>query len=133
MQNYYKIIIPRIDDCIQKSSSPRAKPVLKDNCPVVNATPVVDALTYIGAMHFKIPPWSPDINCIKFFFHTMFKGPFKNDVTSKMPSFRPSSPLVSLLVTFFIILPPPYITRQIVTNFFLDCRLIFSYNFIYFV
>ena len=31
-------------------------------------------------------------------------------------------PLMSPLVTFFIISPPPYVTRQIVTNFFLNQR-----------
>ena len=29
-------------------------------------------------------------------------------------------PLMPLLVTFFIIPPPSYVTSQIVTNFFLD-------------
>ena len=31
-------------------------------------------------------------------------------------------PLMSPLVTFFIILPPPHVTRQIVTDFFLNQR-----------
>ena len=61
---YCKIIISRIDDSIQNSSSPREKHILQENWPVMNATYVVDALTGIGAMHFKIVTRSPDINWI---------------------------------------------------------------------
>lgn len=54
-----------IDGGMQNSKSPRAKRVLQDNSPVMNATSVVVALTNIGAMRFKTPARSPDINCIE--------------------------------------------------------------------
>ena len=53
-ERYCKFIISRINDGIQNSSSPRAKHILQDNCPVMNATFVVDALTDIETMRFKI-------------------------------------------------------------------------------
>ena len=53
-ERYCKIIIPRIDEGIQNSSSPRIKRILQDNCPVMNVTSVADALTGVGVMRLKI-------------------------------------------------------------------------------
>ena len=53
-------------------------------------------------------------NYFKLLFQVI-KGRFKNDITAKIPNFRLPPPK-STLVTFFIILPPPHVTRQIVTN-----------------
>ena len=60
-ERYCKFIISRINGGIQNSSSPRAKHILQDNCPVMNATFVVDALTdmrlcvlkYFNAKNFR--------------------------------------------------------------------------------
>lgn len=79
-ERHCKITIPRIDDSIQNSSSPRAKRILQDNCPVMNATFVVDALTDIGTMRFKIPAHTPYINCIENVFHVMRKETQQNVV-----------------------------------------------------
>ena len=53
-ERYCKIIIPRIDEGIQNSSSPRIKRILQDNCPVMNVTSAADALTGVGVMRLKI-------------------------------------------------------------------------------
>ena len=58
---------------IQNSSSPWEKRILQDNCPVMNATSVLDELTDIGCIRFKRPALSPDINCIENVFHAMRK------------------------------------------------------------
>ena len=58
---------------IQNSSSPWGKRILQDNCPVMNATSVLNALTDIGCIRFKIPALGPDISCIENVFRVMRK------------------------------------------------------------
>lgn len=72
-ERYCKIIIPRIEDGVQCSNNPVGKRILQDNCPIMNAKSVVDALSNIGIMRFKIPARSPDINCIETVFFAVRK------------------------------------------------------------
>ena len=70
---YCRIIVPKIDEGLQLSNNPVARRVLQDNCPVMNSKRVVEELTELGVMRFKIPARSPDINCIENVFHAMRK------------------------------------------------------------
>ena len=79
---YCEIIVPKIEEGIALSCNPIGKRILQDNCPVMNAVGVVDALTEIGACRFKIPARSRVINCIENVFHEMLKA-IQNDVITR--------------------------------------------------
>ena len=73
-ERYAEIIIPKLDEALDMSCNPVTRRILQDNCPVMNSTLVVEELKDIGAIRFKIPARSPDINCIENIFHEIRKN-----------------------------------------------------------
>ena len=73
-QKYHDVIVPAIVKGMNDSINPRAKRLLQDNCSIMNSQLVVEALEDNQIIRFKIPPRSPDINCIENVFHAMRKA-----------------------------------------------------------
>lgn len=73
-ERYVTHIVPSIITGIQNSINPLGKRLLQDNCSIMNSTLVREALFDAGIKRFKIPPRSPDINCIENVFHAMRKS-----------------------------------------------------------
>ena len=73
-QKYQEAIVPAIVKGMSKSINPTAKRLLQDNCSIMNSQLVVEALEDNQIIRFKIPPRSPDINCIENVFHAMRKA-----------------------------------------------------------
>ena len=72
-QKYEDSIVPAIVKGMENSINPTAKRLLQDNCSIMNAASVVEALENNQVIRFKIPARSPDINCIENVFHAMRK------------------------------------------------------------
>ena len=79
-EKYERVIVPAIVKGMTNSVNPIAKRLLQDNCSIMNAQSVVEALEENGIIRFKIPPRSPDINCIENVFHAMRKAIQKDAV-----------------------------------------------------
>ena len=62
------IVKKSFSDAFDNSVNPEIKRFLMDGCPRQNARKVMKAYDEIGAMVFKIPPRSPDLNPIENFF-----------------------------------------------------------------
>ena len=73
-ERYAAHIVPSIITGMKNSINPLGKRLLQDNCSVMNSTLVREALFDAGIKRFKIPPRSPDINCIENVFHAMRKS-----------------------------------------------------------
>ena len=82
-ERYCEIILPKLEEALEQSSNPRAKRILQDNCPVMNAKATVEELTDSGIVRFKIPARSPDINCIENIFHEVRKDIQKTSTCKK--------------------------------------------------
>ena len=79
-EKYERVIVPAIVKGMRDSVNPIAKRLLQDNCSIMNAQSVVEVLEENGIICFKIPPRSPDINCIENVFHAMRKAIQKDAV-----------------------------------------------------
>ena len=73
-EKYETAIVPAIARGMENSINPIARRLLQDNCKIMNAASVVENLEEQGIIRFKIPPRSPDINCIENVFHAMRKA-----------------------------------------------------------
>ena len=89
-EKYNRVIVPAIIQGMQESINPISKRLLQDNCSVMNSQLVVSSLEEMGVLRFKIPPRSPDINCIENVFHAMRKAIQRDAVTRNIQkeSFR---------------------------------------------
>ena len=72
-ERYCEEIVPAIVAGMG-SHNPMNKRVLQDNCKIMNAASVKEALADEDIRLFKIPARSPDINCIENLFHAMRKA-----------------------------------------------------------
>lgn len=68
-QKYADIIDRAAPEAFRKSIAPRARRILQDGCPRQNSRVAMEAMDRNGAMVFKIPPRSPDLNPIENWFH----------------------------------------------------------------
>ena len=83
-ERYCEIIVPKLEEALEQSSNPRAKRILQDNCPVMNAKATIEELGDSGIVRFKIPARSPDINCIENIFHEVRKDIEKDAIRKKI-------------------------------------------------
>ena len=67
-EKFANIVKKHFPDAFKKSINPRGKRIIQDNCPRQNSKIARAALWNINAKLTKIPPRSPDINCIENLF-----------------------------------------------------------------
>ena len=67
-EKYIEKVVPAIEEAVRDSIDKR---IIQDNCRVMNSNAVVVELNGKGILRMKIPPRSPDINCIENVFHSI--------------------------------------------------------------
>lgn len=67
-EKFASVVKKHFPDALEKSINPKGKRIIQDNCPRQNSKLATAAMWKIGAKLTKIPPRSPDINCIENLF-----------------------------------------------------------------
>lgn len=72
-QKFAQIVTDHFPEAFKRSINPKGKRIIQDNCPRQNSKVAKKALWKIHAKLTKIPPRSPDINCIENLFAQVSK------------------------------------------------------------
>lgn len=85
-EKFVQNVVPRIDKALSKSSNPKARRILQDNCPVINSAAVMRRYGEDDISVFNVPRRSADLNPIENLFSAIRKALYKDAIDKNITS-----------------------------------------------